>query len=377
MRRNSFSGSRMLRLLPALAAAFILAACGGGGNKPAGTDKPAAQEETAAESASGEETSAEETSGAAGESVAAQTKTPADGTVFFHGGFTFPALDTVKQYEGRIYTEIYDEPLDNGLYYSSMLFLPWTEEELMAMTEEDEIAEVQDSIREVFTVMAIDGGRGEEDMKALLSELGAGSYQMEELGKNGEYTFFWVEDPDMTGPLSGEADEMYRAVRAEAETKKKEIAFGTPQGYATLDVGSTVSFRTADMEGNEVSSEELFASHRVTMVNVWTSWCPPCKAELPELEKINAEFAGRGGAVVGLLYDSPEEGAIESAEATIAETGVTYQMLLAPDQAENIFPLEAFPTTWFFDGEGKVVAGPVVGADVQQYRDILERLLRE
>ena len=130
------------------------------------------------------------------------------------------------------------------------------------------------------------------------------------------------------------------------------------------------------MEGNEVDSAELFAEHKITMVNVWTSWCPPCKAELPDLEKINAEFAEKGGAVVGVLYDSAEEGAIDSAKDTIAETGVTYRMLLAPEDAEDVFPVEAYPTTWFFDETGEVVGGPVVGADVRQYRDIMENLLK-
>ena len=354
--------------------ALALAACGG----------KKAEETTAAETAAAAEASTEETpeekaekepEQSAPETAEAREVNAEEGTKFYHGGFTFPPMDTLKLYEGKIYTETYDEPLDNGLYYSSMLFLPWTEEQLMAMTEEDEIKDVQNSVREVFTVMAIDGGRGEEEMKALLADLGA-DYQVEELSKNGDYTFFWVEDPDSTGPLSGEADEMYQAVRAEAKALKKDIIFGEPQGYSTLGTGESVSFRTTDMEGSEVDSAELFADHKVTMVNVWASWCPPCKAELPDLEKINAEFADRGGAVVGLLFDSDEEGAIDSAKSTMEETGVTYRMLLAPENAENLFPLEAFPTTWFFNEKGEVVGGPVVGADVRQYRDIMEKLLK-
>lgn len=313
------------------------------------------------------------------ESAASETaaeETTAEGIVFKHGGFTFPALKSLEKYEDKIYTEIYDEAMDNGLYYSCMLFLPYTEEQLMAITDEEEIAKVQDSVRELFTVIALDGGRGEADLRELLGDIGEKEGSVTELLSDGEYTFFWVEDEVMSGPLEGEAGEMYKEIRDEVMAKKEYIAFGTPKGYSTLDKGDTAVFQTVDMEGNEVDSAELFAEHKITMVNVWTSWCPPCKAELPDLEKINAEFAEKGGAVVGVLYDSAEEGAIDSAKDTIAETGVTYRMLLAPEDAEDVFPVEAYPTTWFFDETGEVVGGPVVGADVRQYRDIMENLLK-
>lgn len=362
------------QLVLAALAACVMTAAACSNEKPAeSAASETAAEETAEEESDAEETDSEET---AEDAASVSEEAAGEGIVFKHGGFTFPALESLEKYKDKIYTEIYDEAMDNGLYYSCMLFLPYTEEQLMAITDEEEIAKVQDSVRELFTVIALDGGRGEADLRELLGDIGEKEGSVTELLSDGEYTFFWVEDEVMSGPLEGEAGEMYQEIRDEVMAKKEYIAFGTPKGYSTMDKGDTAVFQTVDMEGNEVDSAELFAEHKITMVNVWTSWCPPCKAELPDLEKINAEFAEKGGAVVGVLYDSAEEGAIDSAKDTIEETGVTYRMLLAPEDAEDVFPVEAYPTTWFFDETGEVVGGPVVGADVRQYRDIMENLLK-
>ena len=48
-------------------------------------------------------------------------------------------------------------------------------------------------------------------------------------------------------------------------------------------VGKTLSFETTDLDGNTVKSEDLFAQHELTMVNIWTTWCGPCKGELAGL----------------------------------------------------------------------------------------------
>ena len=74
----------------------------------------------------------------------------------------------------------------------------------------------------------------------------------------------------------------------------------------------TLSFETTDLNGNAVSSEELFSSHQITMVNVMTTWCTYCIQELPELQELSESYASRGCAVVGLLYDGTDDALIET-----------------------------------------------------------------
>ena len=55
-------------------------------------------------------------------------------------------------------------------------------------------------------------------------------------------------------------------------------------------------FEGKDLDGNEVKSSELFAGNAVTVVNFWFTTCGPCVGELSELDALNKELEGKGGA---------------------------------------------------------------------------------
>jgi thiol-disulfide isomerase/thioredoxin len=59
--------------------------------------------------------------------------------------------------------------------------------------------------------------------------------------------------------------------------------------------GKDLRFETTDLDGNPVRSVELFAQHKVTMLNVWATWCGPCKGELQELGEINRRVQDQDG----------------------------------------------------------------------------------
>ena len=67
------------------------------------------------------------------------------------------------------------------------------------------------------------------------------------------------------------------------------------------EAAQALSFETTDLNGDAVSSEELFSSHKITMVNVMTTWCTYCVQELPELQELSETYEEQGCAVVGLF----------------------------------------------------------------------------
>ena len=75
------------------------------------------------------------------------------------------------------------------------------------------------------------------------------------------------------------------------------------------------------------------------------------------------------------MYDGNEESALETAKQIMADTGVTYPVILPPENIDDIFPLEAFPTTYFVDREGTILSEPLVGAYVTMYENIVDELL--
>ena len=138
-----------------------------------------------------------------------------------------------------------------------------------------------------------------------------------------------------------------------------------------------LSFETTDLNGNAVSSEELFSSHQITMVNVMTTWCTYCIQELPELQELSESYASRGCAVVGLLYDGTDDALIETGKTLMEEAGASYTVLCPWDGMEEQLPLQAFPTTFFVDSTGAMVGEPVVGADLEAYAAQLDALLAQ
>ena len=141
------------------------------------------------------------------------------------------------------------------------------------------------------------------------------------------------------------------------------------------------AFAGKDLEGNEVSSEDLFSGNAVTVVNFWFTTCNPCVGELAELDALNQELAQKGGALIGVnaFTLDGDEGAISEAKDILAKKGVTYQNVYFPADSEagrftaNIF---AYPTTYVVDRGGNIVGDPIVGAitDKKQAQALQERI---
>ena len=141
------------------------------------------------------------------------------------------------------------------------------------------------------------------------------------------------------------------------------------------------AFEGKDLEGNEVTSEELFSGNAVTVVNFWFTTCNPCVGELAELDELNQELAQKGGALIGVnaFTLDGDEGAISEAKDILTKKGVTYQNVYFPSDSEagkftaNIF---AYPTTYVVDRSGNIVGDPIVGAitDKKQAQTLQERI---
>src|SRR5690606_5823075 len=113
------------------------------------------------------------------------------------------------------------------------------------------------------------------------------------------------------------------------------------------------------LDGEKVTSADY--EGKVLVVNVWGSWCPPCRKEAPALKKASEELADQNVQFLGLLTkDDPAR-----AKAFNAKVGITYPSIddaAGKNQAafSDSLPSMAIPTTWVIDRNGKV-AGRVMG----------------
>ena len=110
-----------------------------------------------------------------------------------------------------------------------------------------------------------------------------------------------------------------------------------------------------DLDGNEISTAEY--AGKVLVVNLWGSWCAPCRKEAPALAKASAELADQNVQFLGLLTkDDPA-----SAKAFNAKFDIDYPSIddaSGRNQAAfaDSLPSVAIPTTWVIDAKGRVAA---------------------
>lgn len=122
---------------------------------------------------------------------------------------------------------------------------------------------------------------------------------------------------------------------------------GADAGPGSLAIpAATIAFRT--LEGDTVTLERLRG--RVVVLNLWGTWCPPCRREIPDLVDLQERIEPRGGTVVGLAVDS---GTPEEIREFMDEFGVNYPIWRGATQTVvEHYEAVGFPTTLIIDREG-------------------------
>ena len=175
-------------------------------------------------------------------------------------------------------------------------------------------------------------------------------------------------------PVGG-TEETMKQILADMPEMYENIRFHEPMEKPKTKAGTQLSFTTADFDGNEVDSKELFSQHDYTMVNLWTSWCHFCVEEMPELEEMNKEFAEDNCAIIGVMLDGDQEKELQTGKEVVAGAGVTFPMLIPTEEMKEQLIATAYPTTIFVDSDGVVTGEPIVGADIAGYRVRMNELI--
>ena len=127
------------------------------------------------------------------------------------------------------------------------------------------------------------------------------------------------------------------------------------------------AFEGKDLAGNTVKSSDLFSGKAVTVVNFWFTTCGPCVGELGDLDALNKELSGKGGALIGINAFTLDgnEAAISDAKDVLAQSGATYQNVYFDSGSEAgkfVESIYAYPTTYVVNRSGRIVGDPIVGA---------------
>ena len=123
-------------------------------------------------------------------------------------------------------------------------------------------------------------------------------------------------------------------------------------GQHGTEVGSIMpEYSAMWLDGSKFELEK----HRdkVVLLNLWATWCGPCRYEIPELQAIHDKYAPKGFEVIGVSVD---ESGVESVRDFVKEHEMTYPVVLdAEGKLANVFQTSVLPTSVIIDRSGKIV----------------------
>lgn len=134
-------------------------------------------------------------------------------------------------------------------------------------------------------------------------------------------------------------------------------------------------FSLSDLDGKAVALKDLRG--RLVLLNIWTTWCPACREEMPSLERLHREFDTRGVSVLAASHrEDPEE-----VRKFAHEFNLTMPTLLDQDgRVGELYGLQGLPTTFLIGPDGRLIARAIgprdwAGAEARGLiRALLQRL---
>lgn len=164
------------------------------------------------------------------------------------------------------------------------------------------------------------------------------------------------------------------------EWEAAAIAKVTQHAKEELAAGKSFPFEFAleDLDGKE----HVLADYKgkVVIVDIWGTWCGPCRQEIPSFVKLQSELGDKGFQMLGLNYEQGEnpEADAKVVKASIEEFGINYPCILGDEETQNQVPdFRGFPTTLFIDRTGKVRMMAVGAHEYEFLKGVVTELLAE
>ena len=133
-------------------------------------------------------------------------------------------------------------------------------------------------------------------------------------------------------------------------------------------------FSATDLEGKKVSLSDFRG--KVVLLDFWATWCPPCREEIPELQKIFDEYRDKGVVVIGASSESSEQ-----IRQFKQKMGISYPLLKVATKVFSTYQVRGIPTTYIIDKKGYIQhreVGFAPGRGVEEkFRNIIKKLLGE
>lgn len=136
-------------------------------------------------------------------------------------------------------------------------------------------------------------------------------------------------------------------------------------GYLCAEGKSAPDFTLQDLGGNSFTLSST--KGKVVILDFWATWCPPCREEMPSIQRMHDQLSGPDFAVYAVSVGE----ARSTVESFLKKTPYSFPMVLDPNgQVSAIFAGRGIPTTYILDRNGRAIAG-IVGARPWDTEEVL------
>lgn len=299
----------------------------------------------------------------------------------------------------HVYTEVLEKRDHSGDIYGGMKCSFVNKEQIDAYgkvimnqslddtKKKSELDKIINSFSKIWAINVISDDKMPKDDEALKSLTGFDNN--EKLASVDGFNFVWSTMNKAEG-LKGEDQEEYDKFYADLENVKKSIKVSKPLNINPSEGAQAAKFNfdSEDIFGNKFVSKDYLAEHEYTIVNVWGTFCGPCKAEMPDLAKAYEEYKDKVG-FLGVVADidpltdgmsdalkQNREDLVTLAKRIVNDKGVKYANIVPTQEMNDNFlaAVTGYPTTFVLDKEGNIVDAPAVGAQsYEQFKQLCEQ----
>jgi thiol-disulfide isomerase/thioredoxin len=163
----------------------------------------------------------------------------------------------------------------------------------------------------------------------------------------------------------------YLVIKMAVMPQDPSIAFPAPEDRQPF----RVPFELPDMQGHLVRLADLRG--RPVLINIWATWCSPCREEMPSMDALYKDYSVKGLAIVAIATDAGGEAVVAP---FMQAHGLTLPVLLDPQNMVGTqLQVPGIPTSYLLDKQGRVI-DLVIGArdwHSRQIQHLIEQLLAE
>ena len=113
---------------------------------------------------------------------------------------------------------------------------------------------------------------------------------------------------------------------------------------------------------------------KVVILDLWATWCPPCRKEIPGFINLYNKYQGKGVEILGIAFD---ENGVEVVPPFIKKMGINYSVYLDGGDIAQSYDLQAYPTTIIYGKDGKVANKHIGFVSEKEFDDEIGELLKK